>query len=122
MANEKNLTPFQVGNPGGPGRPQDPPELKLIKQMTRGEFSLLIHKLIDLKPEELKDFKGTVLEMAMASIIQQAIKHGDPTRLQFFVERLFGKVKTEIEHSGSLGLTEAEIDRKIAEIEAKEKK
>jgi hypothetical protein len=122
MANDKNLTPFQVGNPGGPGRPKDPPEIKLIKQMTRGEFSLLIHKLIDLKPEELKDFKGTVLEMAMASIIQQAIKHGDPTRLQFFVERLFGKVKTEIEHSGSLGLTEAEIDRKIAEIEAKDKK
>lgn len=86
----RDFKPGQSGNPKG--RPKDPPELKAIKQMTRGEFSLLIHKLIGLKPEDLKDFKGTVLEMAMASAVQAAIKHGDFSKMQSFIERLFGKV------------------------------
>lgn len=88
--------PFKPGQSGNPaGRPPGPPELKAIKQMTKGEFSLLIHKLIDLKPEDLKDFKGTVLEMAMASAMQKAIKSGDFSHIQSFIERLFGKVKEE---------------------------
>lgn len=102
MANEQNLRKFKKGNPGGPGRPKDSPELHLIKQMTKGEFSLLIHKLIHLRPDELAAFKGTVLEMAMASAMQSAIKTGDFARIQSFVDRLFGKVKDQIEHSGEV--------------------
>lgn len=86
----RDFKPGQSGNPNG--RPKNPIELMTIKQMSKGEFSLLMHKLINLKPEELSAFRGTVLEMAMASIIQQAIKQGDPSRLQFFIERLFGKI------------------------------
>ncbi len=97
MANIKSLKPFKPGQCGNPkGRPKNPPELKAIQQMTKGQFSLLIHKLIDLKPEELSTFKGTVLEMAMASAMQSAIKSGDFSRIQGFVERLFGKVKDEV--------------------------
>jgi hypothetical protein len=50
----------------------------------------------------LSTFKGTVLEMAMASAMQKAIKSGDFSNIQSFIERLFGKVKDEI--SGELGI------------------
>lgn len=97
VGNEKNLTPFKPGECGNPnGRPADPPALKAIKQMSKGEFKVLIHKLIDLKPDELKDFRGTVLEMAMASAMQKAIKSGEFDKIQSFIERLFGKVKEEV--------------------------
>jgi hypothetical protein len=99
MANEKNLKPFQKGNPGGPGRPRNPPELMDLSLMTQGEFKLLMHRLINLRPEELSSFKGTILEMAVASIIQRAIKDGDPVRLQYFTDRLFGKVSDKLEIS-----------------------
>ncbi len=98
MANEQNLKKFKPGQTGNPkGRPPEPKELKAIKQMTKGEFSVLIHKLIELKPEELSTFKGTVLEMAMASAMQKAIKSGDFSNIQGFIERLFGKVKDELQ-------------------------
>lgn len=97
MANEKNLKPFKHGNPGGPGRPKNPPELKEVQQMTKGQYQLLMHRLMSLKPEELGGFKGTLLEMALASIIQHAIKTGDQSRLTYFTDRLFGKVKDEVE-------------------------
>lgn len=98
MGNPKTLKKFQPGQSGNPaGRPKDPPELKQIKSMTKGEFSVLIHKLLELKPDELKDFKGTVLEMAMASAMQKAIKSGDFGNIQGFIERLFGKVKDEVQ-------------------------
>lgn len=97
MANNDNLKPFKKGHAGGPGRPANPPELKAIRQMTKGEFILLNHKLLDLSLEELENFKGTVLEMAMAAIIKKAIENGDQFRLQFFVERLYGKVTDKIE-------------------------
>ena len=97
MANNKNLKSYKPGQSGNlSGRPKDPAELKAIKQMTKAEFQLLIHRLIDLRPEDLATFKGTVLEMAMASAMQSAIKSGDFSRIQGFIERLFGKVKDEI--------------------------
>jgi hypothetical protein len=97
MSNLKTLRPFVKGVSGNPkGRPKNPLALKNLKLMTKGEFSLLIHKLIDLKPEDLATFKGTVLEMAMASAMQTAIKTGDFSRIQSLIERLFGKVKDEV--------------------------
>lgn len=99
---------FLPGNSGGPGRPKDPPELKAIKQMSNGEYKLLMHKLMNLSPEDLLNFKGTVLEMAMASVIHQSIKQGDPSRLQYFTDRLFGKVTDKVEVSAIALMTPRE--------------
>lgn len=97
MANEKNLKPFKKGETGNPnGRPANPPELRELQKMTKGEFEVLMHKLVNCKPEDLGQFKGTVLEMALASTIQKAIKEGDSHRIEFFLQRLFGKVKEEV--------------------------
>ena len=98
MSNPKTLKPFKPGQSGNPnGRPKNPPELKEVQQMTKGQYQLLMHRLMSLKPEELSGFKGTLLEMALASIIQHAIKTGDQSRLTYFTDRLFGKVKDEVE-------------------------
>ncbi len=113
MANPASLKPFKKGWKGGPGRPKNPPALNDARRMTKAEFELLVSKLIDLKPEELGNFKGTVLEMAMASIMQKAIKEGDNRRLEFFVERLFGKVAQPVELHDKTEMGDR-IDRKKA--------
>lgn len=97
----RDFKPGQSGNPKG--RPKDPPELKAIKQMTKAEFSLAIQKLINLKPDELKEFKGTAIEMALAATIQNAIKYGDVSRIQSLIDRLFGKVTDKLETTGKDG-------------------
>ena len=113
MSNPKTLKPFKPGQSGNPaGRPKNPIELQAVKQMTKGEFSLLIHKLIDLKPEELSSFKGTVLEMAMASAMQHAIKSGDFAKIQIFIERLFGKVKDELALDGGIKIIVEDYTKK----------
>lgn len=107
MADEKKLKGFQKGNSG---RPKDPIELHLIKRMTKGEFEVLMQKLIHLTPDELNDYKGTVLEMAMVSIMKKSIDQGDQWRLQFFIERLFGKVSDKLEVTEKVGLAD-KLDR-----------
>jgi len=94
--------PFVKGDPRA-GRPKDSPELRTIKRLTRPEFELLMQKLLNLTPNELNEYQGSVLEMSMASIIKKSIEHGDHWRLQFFIERLFGKVTDKIELTDKTG-------------------
>lgn len=81
----------------GPGRPKTPDELKSLRQLTVGELKIMMNKLLQASPEELKSFRGNVLEMTLASIIHKAILSGDPTRLEFFMQRLWGKVPDKVE-------------------------
>lgn len=106
MANKNPTNGFKKGNPGGPGRPKDPDELKLITKMTKAEFELLMNKLLNLTKDELKQWQGTALEQAMCSIIVKAIDTGDQFRLQFFIERLFGKVTDKVEFTDKTGIAE----------------
>ena len=117
MANEKNLKPFKKGWEGGPGRPSHPPELKAIKQMSQGEFKALVYKIINSAPEDLNNFRGTVLELALASTIQKAIKEGDQSRIEFFLQRLFGKVPDKLEVSDAEKLKEMSDEDLIKEAE-----
>lgn len=99
MANEENLIPKKKGNPGSKGRPKDPPELHLIKKLTKGEFDLLMNRLLILTPAQAEIYQGNILEMAMLSILKKAVDHGDHFRLQFFIDRLLGKVVDKMEVS-----------------------
>lgn len=90
----KNFKPGVITNPNG--RPPEGPELKAIKNMSKNELAELFHRVLSAKPEDLNNFKGTVLEQWLASIIYQGIKQGDWGRLNPFIERLFGKVKDEV--------------------------
>ena len=100
MANPKTLKPFPKGVSGNPaGRPPDPPELKEIQRLTKGSLELLVNKILSAKPEELNQFRGTVLEVWLASGASQAIKAGDYQRLVTLLERLIGKVPVTIDIS-----------------------
>lgn len=106
--NDENLKPARKGEKRSPGRPKDPPELSLIKKLTKGELELLMNRLLVLSKAELKSVheNGTAIEMSMASIILKSIDHGDHFRLQFFIERLLGKVTDKLEVEDKSGLAE----------------
>lgn len=98
MANEKNLRPFQPGQSGNPnGRPPHPPELKEMQRLTKGQLEVILNKILFSRPEDLKNFQGSVLEIWLANGAAQAIKSGDYSRLMILIDRLVGKVKDSIE-------------------------
>lgn len=103
---------YKKGHPGGPGRPKDPPELVVLKMLTKTELELLMNTLLTKSKEELKAIKvhGTAIQMSMAAIILKSIEGGDHFRLQFFIERLLGKVPDKVEHDASDELIKA-LDR-----------
>lgn len=101
---------FKKGQSGNPkGRPQDPPELHLINQLTKREFSLLLNKILQCPPEKLKDFKGNVLELWLAAGATKAIQTGDYSRLEFLINRLIGKVPDKLEVSEIDSVSDEEL-------------
>lgn len=105
---------FQKGKEPGPGRPKDPPELALIKKLTKTEFDALMHKMLQMDLIEIgqiaNDPSSKTIEAIIASIAAQAIKQGDQNRLGFFSDKLFGKdlEKIKVTHDFS-GLTDEEL-------------
>lgn len=99
MANEQNLKPFQVGNPGGPGRP---------KGVQNSKTRLL--RLLELVQKKKNPITGeeeefTVLELMDMQMIAKALK-GDQKAYQEVIDRLEGKPKqsTEVELSGGVNI------------------
>jgi hypothetical protein len=93
----EHLKPFvkgQSGNPGG--MPRIPDHLRGIASLTQGEVTKIVSKYARMTCGELQavgDSADTpVLEVAIASVFMQAIKHGDYTRLAFLLDRAIGKV------------------------------
>lgn len=114
---------FQKGTINNPlGRPKDPPELHALKTMSYGEFKLLLHKMLQAPPETLTEYRGTILEATLASIVYQCQKTGDPSRLEFFINRLYGKVPDKVElteHEKVKSLSDEELlDAAVKAVEA----
>ena len=93
--------------PVSPGRPKQDPEIREIKKLTRTAFEELVYKftgmpLADLK-KRLTNPETTTLELMVGMVIKEGIVRGDQQRLNFILDRTFGKVKEQIEHSGEDG-------------------
>ena len=94
----KNLKPFVKGVSGftGERRPRLPEELKDIRGLNQLEVNRLISKyarmILAALQEKLTNPNTPVLELAIAKIFEQGIKHGDYTRLSFLLDRAIGKV------------------------------
>jgi hypothetical protein len=100
MSNPKTLKPFPKGVSGNPdGRPKDPAELKALKKLTKGQLELLVYKILNSTPEELKGFNKTVIELWLSSGAAKAIQAGDYNRLMQLLDRVHGKVKEQVEIS-----------------------
>ena len=98
---------FKKGQSGNPkGRPKDPPDLKEAKQLCKKSLTKTLNKyLFKTKSELLVDAKNpetTMLEHVVIKVLVLAEKHGDHKRLDWLIERIIGKVKEELEVSGSV--------------------
>jgi hypothetical protein len=107
----RDFLPGQSGNPKG--RPPEPPELKAMKRMTKGELSLLINKYMQMDLVELGAIAHNpttkAIDAMISSIIIQCIKQGDYTRLNFFLDRELGKVSEKIEVAAYKDMSDIEL-------------
>jgi len=94
----------QSGNPKGVPRPS--PEDKTIKHLTQYEFRQVFSEFIGLTKEQIiaisKDPNSTALRLMVASVLVKAINNGDADRLEYFIQRIAGKMKENVHLSGSL--------------------
>lgn len=90
--------------PPGPGRPAVTPELKALRQINATELARILNALSTASIAELaemsKDPTRSVLEMTIISIWKKAYEKGDQQRVNFILDRLVGKPKEMIEHTG----------------------
>ena len=91
-----------VTNPKG--RPKVSSQLKEIKQLNATRLAELLNEFINMDKEALiaksKDPSTTVFELIICSILKNAYDKGDQQRINFILDRLVGKVKDQVEHSG----------------------
>src|SRR6185369_3490089 len=118
---------FKKGNPGGPGQPKLPEEVKIIRQLNKAEFESLTAKFLNMNQEQLiehlKRPETTAFELMIGTIMAKAIKEGDEKRLDFFMNRVVGKPPVLHEVSGRDGgpirispeeaMTEDELDARV---------
>ena len=91
-----------VTNPKG--RPKVSSQLKEIKQLNATRLAELLNEFINMDKEALiaksKNPSTTVFELIICSILKNAYDKGDQQRINFILDRLVGKVKDQVEHSG----------------------
>ncbi len=87
---EKRFKKGQSGNPGG----------KPAGILTRAQVESCMGKMSAMSREELQEVinnkKSTMLQIMVASIMAQAAKLGDPTRMEFLLQRTIGKVPDNV--------------------------
>lgn len=92
---------FEPGNPGGPGQPTIPPELKAARRLNKVEFELIANKYVFATKAELEAAQTSpstpAMEMLLVNIMLSGIFDGDQAKAEFFLNRLIGKVKDEVE-------------------------
>lgn len=94
----------QSGNPQG-ARLHDP-EIKAIKKLTKSELkevgSLILENNFTRLEELALDPSASTIQRMVASLARRVIFHGDPQAFDTLLNRLIGKVKEEVEHTGNL--------------------
>jgi single-stranded DNA-specific DHH superfamily exonuclease len=93
--------PGQSGNPGG--KPKLPAELRAIASLTNQEINKYVAKYARMTKDQIDaatlNPNTSVVELAIASIFMNAIRHGDANRLSFLLDRAIGKVPVITETS-----------------------
>lgn len=94
---------FEPGWKGGPGQPPIPPELKAARRLNKVEFELMANRYIFATEGQLLEAKMNAetpaLEKVLVNVLLAAIENGDQTKGEWFLQRLLGKVKDEVEVS-----------------------
>lgn len=115
--------------PGNPGRPPLPEDLKQARKLLRDDFERISHGLLQLSKtklqEVMKDPDTPALELLVASIIAKGVSGGDQHRTEFLLDRLIGPVPKAVEISDPDGqpfrpfanLTPDQQTEKIAQLD-----
>lgn len=115
---------FLVGNPGGPGRPPTPPELKAALKLTKVKATEILNKYFFATEDEielaLKNPNLSMGEKGVIEILRKAIDQGDQGRIEWLFQRLIGKVPDKVQHSGGLNFKVRAPDGRIAEFGVKD--
>ena len=95
---------FAKGNKGGPGRPKVSEIERRVRDATRKDIAEVWEQLNGLSEDQIKkiakDSKQPALKVGMASGYLHWIKTGEFSKLDRILDRVIGKVKQNIEHSG----------------------
>ncbi len=94
---------FVKGHAGGPGRPPMSPEQKAMRRLNKTEFERIANRFLFATDKDqaqlLLDPDMTMIEHAIQAILAAARTHGDHARMEWFLSRLIGKVKDQVEIS-----------------------
>lgn len=97
----------QVNNPLGAGAHN--PEVRLIKKLTNDEIaelgSIIVTGNVDALSEVRNSKTASALQVLMASVIQKAILRGDMAAANALLDRIVGRVKEQVESTGSIKIT-----------------
>lgn len=99
--NTTGLKRFAKGTSGNPGgRPKKSFAAEKQRLISYHEFVFLIQKFVEMKRPEIKEYlerpEATMFELIYGRLVVEAAK-GDRTAREMLTERLFGRVKEQIE-------------------------
>ncbi len=96
---------FTAGQAGGPGRPILPIDIKQARELNKESLERLLNRYIYMTPGEigasLSNANTPYIDRIVAQILMQAAEKGDHQRLDFILTRLVGKVKEQVEVTGT---------------------
>lgn len=91
---------FEKGNPGGPGRPKTPEDIRKAAKMGKTEFQGIFHRFSLMSYDEFLTFfkagQMTVMERIIAGVMAKAIK-GDDRSAALIWDRMMGRVTDKVE-------------------------
>lgn len=93
---------YKKGESGNPsGRPKLAPEDKVLRQLTKAQFSEIANLIVQGDWQALVEMEEapetTVLKRLICKALKVAHERGDWTTVDRFMDRVIGKVKDEVE-------------------------
>lgn len=97
---------FQKGQSGNPlGRTPLSKEVREANKITKSMILDILGQYLTIRMDKLEEIiadpQATVIHRAVATISKIMIETGDHQKMNWFMDRLIGKVTDKIEHSGA---------------------
>ena len=116
--------PFQKGNNANPiGALAHDPVIRKIRKMTHADIEEIGQVILEGNLEKLNAIKNdpntSVLKLWICTIAIIAIKKGDVNALNSILDRIVGKVKEKVEHTGNIAVehfTPEQVKRMALEV------
>lgn len=101
---------FKVGHPGIGGRPKLLPEATNLPKLDKDSFGRMLNEALvseeSVSHKIVEDKTDSNIRRWMHGIVLKGRKDSDVQKLSALLDRAIGKVKEQVEHSGSMTLQE----------------